>query len=90
MTPTPNLVDLLLKQGLEILKKEDVKANLRDQYRALVKIIFQELNIYIYITLVLIFLIFIMLLVILFILVIRVIPFRESINILEIPHRGGG
>jgi fatty acid desaturase len=81
--------NLVLKQGLELLEKEEVKSNLKEQYKTLVKIIFAEINIYVYITIILVFFIFLMLSIILFILVIRVIPFRDisstPINILEIP-----
>lgn len=55
----PNMFDkygnILLNHGLEFLKKEEVKMHLREQYRALVKIIFSEINIYVYIILLLVF-----------------------------------
>lgn len=68
----------ILRQGIEILKKEEIKRSLKEQYTNLVKIIFEELNVYIYIIIILVLFIFIMLIIILFILVIRIreIPYQ--------------
>lgn len=74
------LYDLLIKQGLDLLKKEEVKSNLREQYKTLVKIIFAEIHIYIYILLIFVFFIFIFLFIILFILIVRVFPVKEMIG----------
>lgn len=68
----------LLRQCTEILKKEEIKMSLKEQYTNLVKIIFAELNVYIYMIIVMVFFIFLMLIIILLILVICVIPFKEK------------
>jgi hypothetical protein len=52
----------LLKQCLDILKREDVKNELKELFKPIINLILFEINPYIYIILILVFLIFIMIL----------------------------
>lgn len=69
--------ELFLNHGLELLKKEEVKATLKEQYKALVRTIFAEIGLYIYAVIACVFFIFVMLSVILLMLVLRIQPFRN-------------
>jgi hypothetical protein len=68
----------LLRQCTEILKKEEIKMSLKEQYTNLVKIIFSEINVYIYVIIIIVFMIFLILIIILLILVICIVPFKEK------------
>jgi len=61
--------DSLVQQCLEILKKEDIKNELKILFKPVMDIILYEINPYIYITLILFFCIFIMILAILILLI---------------------
>jgi hypothetical protein len=61
--------DSLAKQCLDILKREDVKNEVKILFSPVLDIILTEINPYIYITVTLVFMIFIMILAILIILI---------------------
>ena len=61
--------DTLVQQCLEILKRDDVKNEIKIVLRPLTEFILFEINPYIYITVILVFLIFVMILAILMILI---------------------
>ena len=58
-----------VQQCLDILKRDDIKHELRLLFRPIVDLILYEINPYIYITIILFFLIFIMILAILILLI---------------------
>jgi hypothetical protein len=60
----------LVKQCLDILKRDDIKNELKLLFKPILDIILYEINPYIYITLSLVFMIFIMILAILTLLII--------------------
>jgi hypothetical protein len=62
--------DSLVQQCLDILKREDIKNELRLLFKPVIDFILYEINPYIYITIALVFMIFIMILAILVILII--------------------
>jgi hypothetical protein len=59
----------IVQQCLDILKRDDIKHELRLLFRPIVDLILYEINPYIYITIILVFLIFIMILAILILLI---------------------
>jgi hypothetical protein len=59
----------LVQQCLELLKKEDIKNELKILFKPVMDIILYEINPYIYVTLILVFCIFIMILAILILLI---------------------
>jgi hypothetical protein len=59
----------LVQQCLELLKKEDIKNELKILFKPVLDIILYEINPYIYVTLILVFCIFIMILAILILLI---------------------
>lgn len=61
--------DSLIKQCLDILKKEDIKNELKTLFTPVLDFVLYEINPYIYLTVGLVFLIFIMILAILIILI---------------------
>jgi hypothetical protein len=61
--------DTLVQQCLDILKRDDVKNEIKIVLRPLTEFILFEINPYIYITVILVFLIFVMILAILMILI---------------------
>ena len=61
--------DSLVQQFLDILKKEDIKSEIKILFKPIIDFILFEINPYIYITVALIFLIFVMILAILVILI---------------------
>ena len=61
--------DSIAQQCLEILKREDVKTEIKILFKPILDFILYEINPYIYIKVTLVFLIFIMILAILFILI---------------------
>jgi len=61
--------DSLVQQCLDILKREDIKSEIKFLCKPILEIILYEINPYIYIILTLVFLIFIMILAILIILI---------------------
>jgi hypothetical protein len=61
--------ETIVQQCLDILKREEVKYELKNIFKPIVDFILYEINPYIYITVILVFLIFIMILAILFILI---------------------
>jgi hypothetical protein len=61
--------DSVVQQCLDILKREDIKKELKTLFTPVMEFIFYEINPYIYITVTLVFLIFIMILAILLILI---------------------
>jgi hypothetical protein len=61
--------DTLVKQCLDILKRDDIKNEFKALLKPIIDFILYEINPYIYITVFLVFLIFIMILVILIILI---------------------
>ena len=61
--------ETFIQQCLDILKRDDIKHELRALYAPMVDLILYEVNPYIYVTIVLVFLIFIMILAILVILI---------------------
>ena len=61
--------ETIVQQCLEILKKEDIKNELKILFKPVMDIILYEINPYIYITLILVFCIFIMILAILILLI---------------------
>ena len=61
--------DSIAQQCLEILKREDVKTEIKILFKPILDFILYEINPYIYITVTLVFLIFIMILAILVILI---------------------
>jgi hypothetical protein len=61
--------DSIAQQCLEILKREDVKTEIKILFKPILDFILYEINPYIYITVTLVFLIFVMILAILFILI---------------------
>jgi len=61
--------DTIVQQCLDILKRDDVKSEIKIVLRPLTEFILYEINPYIYITILLVFLIFIMILAILMILI---------------------
>jgi len=60
--------DSIVQQCLEVLKREDVKNEMKLLCKPVIDFIFYEINPYIYITIVLVFMIFIMILAILILL----------------------
>lgn len=78
----------LVKQCLEILKREDVKSELKLLFRPIIDFILYEIRPYTYITGLMIFMIFIMLLAILMILVWLLRSQHFLIKTLYIPHPG--
>lgn len=66
------MVDSLVKQCLDILKREDIKNEFKILLKLVLDLILYEINPYIYITLSLVFLIFILLIIILVILIILI------------------
>lgn len=66
------MVDSLVKQCLDILKREDIKNEFKILLKLVLDLILYEINPYIYITLSLVFLIFILLIIILIILIILI------------------
>ncbi len=61
--------DSLVKQCLDILKREDIKNEFKMLLKPIIDFILYEINPYIYMTVALVFLIFVMILVILIILI---------------------
>ena len=61
--------ETLVQQCLDILKREDIKQELKIFCTPVIDVIFNEVNFYIYITIFLVFLIFIMILAILILLI---------------------
>jgi|UniRef100_A0A6C0EZH8 hypothetical protein len=61
--------ETFIQQCLDILKRDDIKHELRALYAPMVDLILYEVNPYIYVTIVLVFLIFIMILAILILLI---------------------
>ena len=61
--------DSLVQQFLDILKREDIKSEIKILFKPIIDFILFEINPYIYITVALIFLIFVMILAILVILI---------------------
>ena len=61
--------DSLVQQCLDILKREDIKSEIKILFKPILEFILYEINPYIYIILTLVFFIFIMILAILFILI---------------------
>jgi hypothetical protein len=61
--------DSLVQQALDILKREDVKSEIKILFKPVIDFILFEINPYIYITVALVFLIFVMILAILVILI---------------------
>ena len=61
--------DSLVQQCLDILKREDIKSEIKILFKPILEFILYEINPYIYIILTLVFLIFIMILAILLILI---------------------
>jgi hypothetical protein len=61
--------DSIVQQCLDIIKREDVKYELKSFFSPVIQFILNELNPYIYITIGLVFLIFIMILAILILLI---------------------
>ena len=59
----------IVRQCLDVLKRDDIKYELRTLFTPIINVILYELNPYIYITVLLVFIIFIMLLAILTILI---------------------
>lgn len=82
--------DLIIKQGAELLKKEEVKANLKEQYRTIIHTIFAEIGIYLYLLVGSIVFIFIMLSVILIMLVVRTTPFGVVLTAVDGGRRSSG
>lgn len=64
-----SLKDSLVQQCLDILKREDIKNELRTLLSPFISIVLYELNPYIYIIITLVFLIFLMILAILILLI---------------------
>jgi hypothetical protein len=61
--------DTLVQQCLDILKREDIKSEIKTLFKPIIDFILLEINPYIYITVALVFLIFVMILAILIILI---------------------
>jgi len=61
--------DTIVQQCLDILKRDDVKIELKTMFRPVIDYVLYEIQPYIYITVTLVFLIFVMILAILFILI---------------------
>jgi hypothetical protein len=61
--------DSIVQQCLDILKKEEVKNEIKMLLKPVINFIFHEINPYIYVIIIVVFLLFIMNLVILFILI---------------------
>jgi len=61
--------ETLVQQCVDILKRDDIKYELRMLFKPIVNLILNEINPYIYITIILVFLIFIMILAILILLI---------------------
>jgi len=61
--------DSIVQQCLEVLKREDVKNEMKLLCKPLIDFIFYEINPYIYITVALVFMIFVMILAILILLI---------------------
>lgn len=61
--------ETLVQQCLDILKRDDIKTELKQLFKPVIDFILYEINPYIYITVALVFLIFVMILAILIILV---------------------
>jgi hypothetical protein len=61
--------DSIIQQCLDILKREDIKNELKILFTPILDLVLNEINPYIYITVTLVFLIFIMILAILIILI---------------------
>lgn len=59
----------MVRQCLDVLKRDDIKYELRKLFTPIINVILYELNPYIYITVLLVFLIFIMILAILVLLI---------------------
>jgi len=75
MSATPNtsstpstITNTVVKQCLDILKRDDIKYELSTLFSPILNVILYELNPYIYVTVLLVFLIFIMILAILILL----------------------
>jgi hypothetical protein len=64
--------DSLVQQFLDILKREDVKTEVKTFFKPAIDFILYEINPYIYITVSLVFLIFVMILAILIILILLI------------------
>jgi hypothetical protein len=62
----------LIKQCLDILKRDDIREEIKQLFKPVADFILYEINPYIYITVALVFLIFIMILAILLILIILI------------------
>jgi len=82
--------DMIVKQGVELLKKEEVKSNLKEQYRVIIRTVLSEIGLWLYLLVGCIFFMFIMLSIILIMLVVRslgvnVIHRRDSDNNNNIP-----
>lgn len=67
-TPT-TASNSIVRQCLDILKRDDIKYELRTMFTPIINVILYELNPYIYITVLLVFLIFVMILAILILLI---------------------
>ena len=61
--------DTLVQQFLDILKREDVKSEIKTLFKPVIDFVLLEINPYIYITVALVFFIFVMILAILVILI---------------------
>jgi hypothetical protein len=61
--------DTLIQQCLELLKRDDVKTEMKFLFSPIIELIFKEVNLYIIIVIALVFLIFIMILAILILLI---------------------
>jgi hypothetical protein len=61
--------DTLIQQCLELLKRDDVKTEMKFLFAPIIELIFKEVNLYIIIVIALVFLIFIMILAILILLI---------------------
>jgi hypothetical protein len=61
--------ETIIQQCLDILKREDVKNEMKSLYKPIIDFIFYEISPYIYITFTLVFMIFIMILIILILLI---------------------
>ena len=75
------LKDTIVQQCLEILKKEDIKNELKILFKPVMDIILLEINPYIYITLILVFCIFIMILAILILLILVLRNYTKVIHV---------
>ena len=73
--------DTIIQQCLEVLKRDDIKYELKSFFKPIIELIFEQVYPYIYIILSLVFLIFIMILAILILLLFIL---RNNKNILKI------